>query len=192
MHSSKVIELAFVHAHALRQGREVWLGVGSNYEGGRCMHVRYTLAAVTCNLHNRAMLNMARSPRRRPRLCKQDRTCRAKSLAALSKNLSTAATSAGAQVHARAYTHPQSSDTRRHTATPPPAGVTSTDAHLSVSAECAPTARARMHAQDKRHQLTSGTHRLSCSTRALLKLAVRLHPNSIQTKIYSAEVGSSS
>ena len=51
--------------------------------------------------------------------------------------------------------------------------------HLSVSAECAPTARARMHAQEKRHQLTSKTHRLSCSTRARLKLPVRLHPNSI-------------
>ena len=191
MHSSKVIELAFVHAHALRQGREVWLGVGSNYEGGRCMHVRYTLAAVTCNLHNRAMLNMARSPRRRPRLCKPDRTCRAKSRAALSKNLSTAATSAGAQVHARARArtdavvrhtppHCPTATSRRHLGGC--SRIVNSTKHLSVSAECAPTARARMHAQDKRHQLTSGTHRLSCSTRALLKLAVRLHPNSIQTE----------
>ena len=144
---------------------------------------------------NQEMLNIARSPRRRPRLCKQDRTCRAKSQRAIQEPLhgrhQRRSTSARARVHTPAvvgHTPP-----RRHTATSRRhlggcTRIVNSPKHLSVSAECAPTARARMHALDKRHQLTSETHRLSCSTRARLKLPVRLHPNSIPQKIYSAEV----
>jgi hypothetical protein len=135
-HSSKVIELAFVHAHALRQGREVWLGVGSDYEGGRCMHVRYTLVAVTCNLHKSGNARNCSLPQKapsslqtRPHLpCKEP-----KSYPRTSPRPPPAQEHKCTHARARARAQPQSSDTCRHTATPPPAGVTSADAHVSLT-----------------------------------------------------------